>query len=159
MKAAFELVRYNENIPAKIEQYHGNVFCKPHWHKEIELVFILGGELTLTVKERQHLLKEDDVFLINAKEIHQISGEAEYLSVHISFEFVKKFDAAGGVFEFEIVRESGAEYEIRNLLWQLSRTSNEKVYPELRQSSIIAELVYVLFAECRREQKKEALGS
>ena len=79
MKATFELIQYNHNIPAKIELINGIISCLPHWHKEIELVFVFSGELTLTVKKQRHLLHADDVFLINAKEIHQISGEAEYL--------------------------------------------------------------------------------
>ena len=159
MKATFELIQYNHNIPAKIELINGIISCLPHWHKEIELVFVFSGELTLTVKEQRHLLQKDDVFLINAKEIHQITGEAEYLSVHISFEFVKQFDISDGDFEFEIVKDSGAEYEIRSLLWQLSRTVSEQVYPELRQSSLIADLVHILYVECRREKKEAAFGN
>ena len=66
MKATFELIQYNHNIPAKIELINGIISCLPHWHKEIELVFVFSGELTLTVKEQRHLLHADDVFLINA---------------------------------------------------------------------------------------------
>ena len=53
--------------------------------------------------------------------------------------------------QFEIAPGSGAEEEIHNLLWQLSRTVGEKELPELRQQALITELLYVLLVQCRRE--------
>lgn len=38
MNSEFELIRYNENLPARIELRQGNINTPYHWHKEIELV-------------------------------------------------------------------------------------------------------------------------
>lgn len=57
---------------------------------------------------------------------------------------------------FEIGKGSGAEEEIRSLLWQMSRTVNDEELPALRQYAIITELLHVLFVQCRRKKPEPA---
>lgn len=43
-----------------------------HWHEEIEIICIEKGTLYLTVGEQSFVGKEDDIFIINSKEIHSM---------------------------------------------------------------------------------------
>jgi xylan 1,4-beta-xylosidase len=68
----FELIRYNENLPFKVlilnaenRQYH--------WHKEMELVFVLKGSITFEVKGKRHKLSEHDLLLINSYDMHSLT--------------------------------------------------------------------------------------
>jgi len=45
-----------------------------HWHKEIEIVFLLSGELLITIDDAKHYLKAGDIILINSNQIHSIKG-------------------------------------------------------------------------------------
>ncbi len=45
-----------------------------HWHKEIEILFLLSGELQLTVDNTKYNLKTGDIILINSNQIHSIKG-------------------------------------------------------------------------------------
>ena len=47
-----------------------DVFCVPHIHNSMELIFILDGELIVTKDEKNLTLKKDDMAIIMPYEIH-----------------------------------------------------------------------------------------
>lgn len=159
MKAAFETVKFKGNIPANIERHSGQINISLHWHKEPELLYLIDGALTLTVSEKQYLLESDDVFLINSQANHQISGNGLLLSVHLSEDYAKKFGFDITRTDFELIKGSSAEDEIRTLLWQLSKSPNKGDYPELLQYSIVTDIIRVLLSECGSEEKTPTLTS
>lgn len=159
MKSDFELIQYNDNLPARIELKQGEIAVKPHWHKEIELIYVPEGTLTVTDSESR-TLNADSVCLINSSENHSLQAEnAKCLILDISYEFAQRFCPSMKNTLFAIQAGSGAEEEIHNLLWQLTRTINEKELPELRQQSLIAEILYVLLVQCRREIPETPAGN
>ena len=157
MKSEFELIQYNNSLPAKIELKQGKIAVNPHWHKEIELLYVPEGTLTVMVNAEPQTISADGVFLVNSSENHSLSAEqAKCLILDISYEFVQQFNEPMQNTSFEIVGGSGAEEEIRNLLWQLSRTIDNGELPELRQHSLITELLHVLLVQCRRKAQNTA---
>ena len=152
MDSKFKLIRYSEALPALIEEKQGNIYIAPHWHKEIELVYVTDGEVDITVSNKATTVFSDGLLLINSAESHSITAEkAKCLILDISYEFAQQFDDSMYHTVFEIVGGSGAEEELHNLLWQLSRTLNEQELPALRQYSLIADILHVLFVQCRNE--------
>ena len=159
MNSEFELVRYNENLPARIELRQGNINTPYHWHKEIELVYVMDGSLKIKVNTRDRELHADDFILMNTAENHSLSSEnATCLIVDISYEFAERFDGSLYSSVFKVVGGSGAEEELHNLLWQLSRTLNEPELPGLRQYAILMELLHVLFVQCKHENPTAAVN-
>ena len=154
MDSKFELIRYNETLPARIEVKQGSVEIPTHWHKEIELVYVIGGEAAVTVNSESQRLAPDSFLLINSAENHSLSAQdTKCLILDISYEFAQQFDESLYRTVFAVVNGSGAEEELHNLLWQLSRTLNEKEMPDLRQFSLITEILHVLFVQCRHENR------
>lgn len=154
MNSEFELIRYSENLPARIELKQGKITTPYHWHKEIELVYVLDGDVKIKVNTLDRELHADEFLLLNSGENHSISAEnAKCLILDISYEFAEQFDSSFYNSTFKIVPGSGAEEEIHNLLWQLSRTMNEAELSNLRQYAVITELLHVLFVQCRQENK------
>lgn len=152
MNSEFELIRYDQNLPARIEMQQGSVNTPYHWHKEIELVYVMEGDVRIKINTRDCVLHADEFVLMNSAENHSISSEnAKCLILDISYEFAEQFDASLYSSVFRIAGGSGAEEELHNLLWQLSRTMNETEQPGLRQFSVITDILHVLFVQCRYE--------
>ena len=154
MNSEFELIRYSENLPARIELKQGKIDTPYHWHKEFELIYVMDGEVAVKVNTNDRVLHTDEFLLLNSAENHSLSAEnAKCLILDISYEFAEQFDSSFYNSTFKIVPGSGAEEEIHNLLWQLSRTMNEAALSDLRQYAVITELLHVLFVQCRQENK------
>ena len=152
MNSEFELIRYSETLPARIELKQGKIDTPYHWHKEFELIYVMDGEVAVKVNTNDRVLHTDEFLLLNSAENHSLSSEnAKCLILDISYEFAEKFDSSLYSSAFRIVGGSGAEEEIHNLLWQLSRTLNEPELPGLRQYSIITDILHVLFVQCKHE--------
>lgn len=56
-------------IPIKNEEYH--------YHKEIELIFVLKGNLSYFVNKEKYTLSEHDLFWVNTLDMHSIYSESE----------------------------------------------------------------------------------
>lgn len=66
-------------IPLKNEEYH--------YHKEIELIFVLKGSLSYFVNGQKFKLSEHDLFWVNSLDMHSIFSEAEesiLLTLHLN---------------------------------------------------------------------------
>ena len=152
VNSEFELIRYNDNLPARIDIKQGVISTTYHWHKEIELVYVMDGAVTIKINTQDRSLHADEFVLMNSAENHSLSSEdAKCLILDISYEFAEQFDSSLYSSSFKIVSGSGAEEEIHNLLWQLSRTPNEPKLADLRQYALITELLHVLFVQCNRK--------
>ena len=137
MNSEFELIRYNDNLPARIEVKQGSVATPYHWHKEVELIYLMGGEVNVTINNSARTLCTDEFVLINSVENHRLSAEnAKCLILDISYEFAAQFDDSLYSSVFTVVSGSCAEDQLRNRLWQLS---------------LITEILHVLFVQCRHE--------
>ncbi len=56
-----------------------------HLHKGFEVVFILGGEVTCTIENKQQVLKQGDSLLITPYTLHSYSTNSESLAVVVVF--------------------------------------------------------------------------
>lgn len=76
MHYEYEVIKHDEGLPLK-------VFCVSvgsrlyHWHEHIEVLFILKGSIMLQLRESEHILKEQDIFLINSNEVHSLKQTEE----------------------------------------------------------------------------------
>ena len=159
VNSEFELIRYNDNLPARIDIKQGVISTTYHWHKEIELVYVMDGAVTIKINTQDRSLHADEFVLMNSAENHSLSSEdAKCLILDISYEFAEQFDSSLYSSSFKIVSGSGAEEEIHNLLWQLSRTPNEPKLPDLRQYALITELLHVLFVQCKHQNPNAVIN-
>ena len=159
VNSEFELIRYNDNLPARIEIKQGEINTPYHWHKEIELVYVLDGAVEINVNNTAQMLHTDEFRLINSVENHSLSADnAKCLILDISYEFAAQFDESLYSSVFKVISGSGAEEEIHNLLWQLSRTPNEPKLADLRQYALITELIHVLFVQCKHQNPNAVIN-
>lgn len=79
MKEHFEEKRPRGNVLFPFEQYYminttGNLFVTFHWHKEIELIYLYSGTLTLWIESEEYHLTPGDIYFINSEMLHQFSS-------------------------------------------------------------------------------------
>ena len=110
VNSEFELIRYNDNLPARIDIKQGVISTTYHWHKEIELVYVMDGAVEINVNNTAQTLHTDEFRLINSVENHSLSADnAKCLILDISYEFAEQFDSSLYSSSFKIVSGSGAE--------------------------------------------------
>jgi len=78
------MLLYHENrshgtlaFPLTVYSNHdrdGFYFVTPHWHEELEWIYVEEGALGLIIHGREYTLKEDEFCFINAGELHEIKS-------------------------------------------------------------------------------------
>ena len=169
MKYAFETIKYDDNLPARIEMTDcAGSLCRKetHWHKELELIYIIDGKITVTKNYEKYELKPGDIFLVNSCEIHEIDVDdadenVKLLTVYLSFDFAKRFEAALDSIYFRIERDTKSESKLKELMKQLAqqKLSAEQEYSVIKQYAIIMDIFHMLFENCRREKQISLYGS
>lgn len=43
-----------------------------HWHKEVEVVYVLHGSIIMYLDQQQYTLQKDDVIVVNSMSVHKI---------------------------------------------------------------------------------------
>lgn len=119
-----EIIEFKNDVPVKIsikklEDVPG------HWHKSIEIYFILRGKIVVTAESETFHLSEDDIILINSDQLHEIQG-------HDSIVVVLQFRLS---YFKEWLKES-VYFQCNSAL-----SPDKEVFNELKK--IIAHLVYI----------------
>lgn len=66
-----EIIEFADDLPVKA--YMRNVeLCPYHWHDALEIIMVLEGQATICMGGETHLLKENDIAVVNINEIHRI---------------------------------------------------------------------------------------
>lgn len=71
MSYLYEFIEYQEDLPIRL--FVNSVAYVPfHWHKEVEIIYVLQGAITIHVDQRNYELKQDDIIVVNSMSVHQI---------------------------------------------------------------------------------------
>ncbi len=73
-----ELVAYSSRVPIKIF-IHKLGEVSRHWHRSLELLMVLEGDIDITVDSQTWHLKSDDILLINSSTMHSLSSAGAVL--------------------------------------------------------------------------------
>lgn len=74
MEKNYEMIQFEGDIPIKIF-IHKLGSVKKHWHKSIELLFVLEGKVEVLINDKKFSLNEDDVILVNSNFIHELISD------------------------------------------------------------------------------------
>lgn len=87
-----EIIEFSTNIPLKVFM-HKLGFVAKHWHKSLELLMVLEGEIEITIDGATYTLGSEDIILINSNSIHEIHSEsAVMIALQIDLARVNRFD-------------------------------------------------------------------
>ncbi len=71
-----EYIDYFENLPLKIELVDVREY-PIHWHKSIEVLFVLKGSIDVTIESETYTLEEGEVEIVNIEEAHRLFSDDE----------------------------------------------------------------------------------
>lgn len=154
MEYKYEVVKFPQNIPAKIwnQNMRGHEMYTPaHWHRSVEIDLILEGQMVGIVNGKTHILKAGDFLFVNSGELHETTYEerTDYLigvTILISYEYITKWFPDYGDFYFSLPKE-----EIENVA-RICREigviyERKEAFYELRTTTLLHDLLYLLFTK------------
>ena len=131
-----ETIQYDSILPAKITLNDSSVDrCRgePHWHEEMQLIYVDEGSLSLTVGNRSAELHAGDMQVINPCEVHACNrGDALYLSMHFSRVFVRSFFDSAESFGYMPAEGSQERREMVLLMQKLLAVERNTFRPGMK---------------------------
>lgn len=124
-------------------------YMKEHFHKNVEIFYVLEGEVQLKIETSWFLLKKDDFVVINSYEKHQYRAKKTiFLAIiHINYERLSPYiDLEQNFFRCNSVTDKNENYQkirkISNQIFQLYFYKEEEgIYLNSLYYSLIALLV------------------
>lgn len=71
MENIHEIISFSSELPIRVFFQEIGSIAK-HWHTSIEILFILSGEVDITVDDQSFHLLPDDVLLVNSNALHEL---------------------------------------------------------------------------------------
>lgn len=129
-----------------------------HWHNELELIYMLEGELDVSIGKKTWHYKKDDLILVNSKVVHSTLCTApnESILMQIPYAFLKRYmpDIDEYVFYIDIFSENPVTQtkilRTKKILQQMLVVT--EYHPEgeqLRFTSLLFDLLYMLYHDFR----------
>ena len=159
-----QTIQYDKNLPAKIRLRDGpvdNALNEPHWHEELQLIYVDTGTLVLSIGESKQVLTAGAVTVISPRTEHALSGvDARYLTVHFSHVFVKSFFDSVEKYDFYLPEGSQERREMTWLMQKLLAIEQNPFdeYSALVKYSLTLKMLRILLTRCCTE-KQEAVVS
>lgn len=69
MEAVYQKYLFEEHFPFDVYITASNEF-PPHWHEDFEVIYCMGDYMKVGIKDEIHLLKQGDICIVDANEIH-----------------------------------------------------------------------------------------
>lgn len=74
MKDTHEIIEYDPQMPMKL--FYQRIGHTPrHWHRSLEILFVLSGEMDVLIENNNYHLCEDDIILINPNQLHETHSQ------------------------------------------------------------------------------------
>ncbi len=159
-----QTIQYDKNLPARIRQRDGPLdkeLNEPHWHEELQLIYVDGGTLDVSLGETKQVLTAGDVTVISPRTEHALSGtDARYLTVHFSHVFVKSFFDSIEKVDFRLAEGSQERREICWLMQKLLAIEQNPFdeYSALVKYSLTLKMLRILLTRCCTEKQETVVS-
>ncbi|VTR60222.1 transposon Tn10 TetD protein [Actinobacillus pleuropneumoniae] len=132
MRYLYEFIEHQEDMPFKL--FVNSVKQVPfHWHKEMEIVYVLQGSVIMHLDQKEHVLHQDDVVVVNSMSIHKFEQNDQdniLLTLQFGPEWLQNnvFISCNSATEPESVgfRLDTIKQELAKMVWE-----NEQEVPRL----------------------------
>lgn len=162
MKYHYEVVKYDENLPAKVLMKHKpgyrcNTFL--HWHKELEFVYMIDGELDAKIGGKEVRINSGDFYFCNSEEIHITSAPDEkktvkYVVVLLSYDYLRSFHKTIDGYQFRIGDKN--KTEICDLLKRVvSIKESDEQYADISLNIVLLEIYRYLLKNCTLKKESK----
>ena len=135
-------------------------FVSNHWHTAVEIIYLLSGELEVTLNEYTSLLKAGDFILINSRIVHStksINGN-ESIMLQLPYPFLKKCIPDISAVQLMVSSRPGHAQTASTLVRLKEILKSMRVLFEaggiedrLQFNSLLYKLLYLLYRDFRTE--------
>ncbi|MBY9080620.1 helix-turn-helix domain-containing protein [Paenibacillus sp. HN-1] len=116
MKLYLEIPKLDRHFPFRSFVNDGDRLCYPHWHKEIEIIYVSRGTVDLGVNDMPIRMQEGDIHFVAGGDVHYVlvSPGSERIIIQFDLSLFQELSmpAAGGYSLREMF--SGMEHAGRN---------------------------------------------
>lgn len=157
MKGQNELIKFGSTIPIKCF-IHRLGYSSKHWHNSIELLFVLSGNVEISINNITYTLENDDIILINSNEIHELkSNDCTLIATQIDLSMYDKklIDINNLYFDCNSSYYKNKESfnNIKKIIAQLVKfNSNSQEHNEIITKSLCYSLLYELLLNFKSEK-------
>jgi len=88
-----QVINYSEDMPVKIEAISVENYPM-HSHLDIEIIYVIKGEIELKVSFNTYKLKTNNMHIINCKDVHSISGKKNeniIMILHLNLSYFERY--------------------------------------------------------------------
>ncbi|WP_310551526.1 helix-turn-helix transcriptional regulator [Paenibacillus glufosinatiresistens] len=135
MNLFLEIPKLNRHFPFRCFTNQGDTLVYPHWHKEIEIIYVTKGTLQLGINDEPVQMRQGEIQFINGGDVHF------FLASPDSERAVIQFDLQ--LFQ-EVLAWSGEDIGLRDVFTQMAHSSLE--WPE-ETASRMRKLIEDIFRE------------
>lgn len=160
-----EVSSQDSNFPARIilfDKPGKDCYIDKHWHKTIEINYVLRGELLSEVQGEKETVQKGEFILVNSCDVHHSKGKyddvnVKYLVIMYSYVFIRHYFPDFEKYRFEVTDEV-IQKEIKEQLDVIvdSMRSSE----QLSEMHILAALISILdivFSKCRKTREEDQI--
>ncbi|MDO5123805.1 MAG: AraC family transcriptional regulator [Eubacteriales bacterium] len=159
----YEIVSADDNLPGKVflfDKPGQECYTNKHWHKNIEIDYVLKGDLWVNINGVDLTVSAGDYVVVNNDDIHQTCGKdpdknVKYLVVLYSFNFIKAYFEEFEEYAFDMDMDKLAKTEIKAHLQNIVKTIEEGgEFTELKITAAMTEILILLCTRCRIKSQK-----
>lgn len=126
MNEQFEIINFDESTPLKLKSMYLEQL-ESHWHKGIEILLVLSGEVTVICGGDVFHLIEDDLILINEYSIHSLKSSEGCNLVSLQIDTQKIIGKSEKLFfdcNSSTNNDKGKFYNIKRLIAELVKVNS-----------------------------------
>ncbi|MDK1726671.1 AraC family transcriptional regulator [Dellaglioa algida] len=72
MAIYLEIPQLNKEFPFQILVNEGDILTTPHWHREMELIYVSKGTINLGINDQPFTISEGEIVFINGGDLHYV---------------------------------------------------------------------------------------
>lgn len=152
----YEVASSDSNFPARIIFFDKAAeLCRinRHKHRDVEINYMIRGNLKIKVKEVDYTINPNDFCIINSNDLHSTDcinpkQQVQYLVIMLSNSFLRKYMLDFDDYKF-IIDNPEIKEAIRCELYNITRIINEdEKFAELHILQSLVNIIDILFMNC-----------
>ncbi|MDR3596845.1 AraC family transcriptional regulator [Clostridium sp.] len=157
-----EIISSNQDISVKFQYFEdkGSTISK-HWHRSLEIIYLLTGSLEVNVNGVDYNLNENDLIVINSLEIHSTVCKYGNTAVvlQIPYQFCENYIDDMATTKFicnpNTTDKMLSLNQLKEILFDFFQIYNKKSQGyKLKINSLIFNSLFILVSEFSRKDKK-----
>lgn len=161
----YEKINLNPNLPALLG-YFGkensdvkkHYYIPPHWHRSIEITFVIEGEVVGFINGKSISAKSGDFIFVNSGDVHEFEKYQERLCgvviLVLSYDFIKKVYPNIDNIQFDIMDSNCKKDRLQEIFLEIKELYlNQNELDYIKINSYIYEILYILLTNYRIQKE------